>query len=1136
MDRSRLPPASGGAARRRTDRLGPALLIALFAISAASATAVGLHAPAAAGTVGAPHDSAAGSPILAQPEPQVPAPADAVHGDLVVTPANSPYEITPATNVGSIYYLGGNLTVESGATLVVRNVTIEIVQFVGATGDVLARTGHLFHFTDQGTIELDGAAITADTQILNAYPKVVLNISGGGVLTADHSVFAFPGTIQVYGTGSSFNASASSFTPDTNPLATFNATINRTIAGDTAFSPSLSVAGGARAILAGGEYLDMYRDNLTLNGAPDNPINSTAAPVTISSGGGDSWTSWTTARDSENLTRDLLYPTVAAGSLVITYFTNTTQSAAANSFNYGGAVSLGSIAFDSSDLVVTVPLPAAAIQAINAGGLPAFYEATGAFGGSSSTVSVALGATNQPAGVEIDSIAIELAAPIDYNLTVAGTGSTLTLADLPIDLTWNLTAGSPFPPKTYPPQPWGSSKLLVTGGATAYLANVSTFQPYTDLYWDTSCVLPDAASHVYFYRWAEVPVTAAADVPILGAHLVGFYAYDATQPANATVTSLNDLATADPELWSYAATAHASAYATTGSDGLGYLLLASGELDGTNLPDGVFLGNYHIGVTLAGGGSGSSQWGYLTTEAYPYAFVQALPDATPAFSFPTYAPFLAIGAVTVFVDNASVSAVAIGQNLTIHARITDAGSGPVTDAQVSWSYLASGPSANGTPLGAPVAFGSIPSGGGFNVTFSWVVNESVTGDLGFFNGSFALVAAWNTQGGSNSGSTTDDFTVPIAPSQIALSITPPDEPLEIGPTYDISGSVEYNGTGQATINITAISSTGVRYALGSAEVGATLATTGPFDIGIALQPGMPSGQYSLEANASYNGRSAVVTDANAFSIAGAAAPAPSFLDQTFLGLKVLYWIFLAIAIVAAVIVLLFLLRQTARGKLVECGECGQLIPEAATVCPKCGAEFENDLVRCSRCGSTIPANSAACPECSAQLIGRPEEAARDPERQAYNDFVERFRAEAKKELGENYGEGAFWDWWKRQPTYLPYSQWRLQQQQGSRAGMAAPPTAVAATDADAAPAGRTPPKRPGGGSGAASGGGPPPGTARPTARSPPPAAAAPAATTTPAAAAPSSGPGTAEMKPCPNCGKEIPPDYLVCPFCGAVTQ
>src|SRR4029077_21045035 len=92
--------------------------------------------------------------------------------------------------------------------------------------------------------------------------------------------------------------------------------------------------------------------------------------------------------------------------------------------------------------------------------------------------------------------------------------------------------------------------------------------------------------------------------------------------------------------------------------------------------------------------------------------------------------------------------------------------------------------------------------------------------------------------------------------------------------------------------------------------------------------------------------------------------------------------------------------------------------------------------RCSRCGSTIPSNSAVCPECSAQLLGADTA---DPERQGYQDFVEKFRTEAKKELGDNYGEGAFWDWWKRQPSYVSFNQWKLQQAQGSRAGMTAPP-------------------------------------------------------------------------------------------------
>jgi len=52
---------------------------------------------------------------------------------------------------------------------------------------------------------------------------------------------------------------------------------------------------------------------------------------------------------------------------------------------------------------------------------------------------------------------------------------------------------------------------------------------------------------------------------------------------------------------------------------------------------------------------------------------------------------------------------------------------------------------------------------------------------------------------------------------------------------------------------------------------------------------------------------------------------------------------------------------------------------------------------------------------------------------------------------------------------------------------------------------------------------------------PPPAPktppAPPTATTVPPPAA-----GGAGLKACPSCGKEIPAEYLVCPFCNAVTQ
>ena len=209
----------------------------------------------------------------------------------------------------------------------------------------------------------------------------------------------------------------------------------------------------------------------------------------------------------------------------------------------------------------------------------------------------------------------------------------------------------------------------------------------------------------------------------------------------------------------------------------------------------------------------------------------------------------------------------------------------------------------------------------------------------------------------------------------------------------------------------------------------------------------------------------------------------------------------------AIVLFLFAVRRQAAGKLVECGECGNLIPEDATTCPKCGAEFESDLIRCSRCASTIPADSKFCPECAAQLLGTPGEAESDPESRCTPTSLRSTGAEAKRELGDNYSEGAFWDWWKRQPTYTPFSQWSLQQGQGTpRAGMTAPPVGTETTEE--ADAGRMPPKM---GGGAAT---------TPTA---PPSSSAPSPPQTTATVPPPAA-GGAGLKACPSCGKEIPFD------------
>jgi DNA-directed RNA polymerase subunit RPC12/RpoP len=58
----------------------------------------------------------------------------------------------------------------------------------------------------------------------------------------------------------------------------------------------------------------------------------------------------------------------------------------------------------------------------------------------------------------------------------------------------------------------------------------------------------------------------------------------------------------------------------------------------------------------------------------------------------------------------------------------------------------------------------------------------------------------------------------------------------------------------------------------------------------------------------------------------------------------------------------------------KCPECGASVPEAASRCPGCGAEFEIEeieLMECPRCGNRAPADAEECPICDLVFRDRP---------------------------------------------------------------------------------------------------------------------------------------------------------------------
>jgi RNA polymerase subunit RPABC4/transcription elongation factor Spt4 len=150
------------------------------------------------------------------------------------------------------------------------------------------------------------------------------------------------------------------------------------------------------------------------------------------------------------------------------------------------------------------------------------------------------------------------------------------------------------------------------------------------------------------------------------------------------------------------------------------------------------------------------------------------------------------------------------------------------------------------------------------------------------------------------------------------------------------------------------------------------------------------------------------------------------------GFPLLYLFVIIAGVIAAFGGFSFYLYRYGLSRVVECGNCGAFIPETSKKCPYCGVEFEAGTAKCSNCNSWIPANSKQCPICGVKFAdegeGEQEDEYTAKMRKEYSEFVEKFKAQAKAEMGKKYSEKAFLTWWKRQPTYLSFEDWLSRQQ------------------------------------------------------------------------------------------------------------
>ncbi len=226
------------------------------------------------------------------------------HGDLVVSSGQTfVIQPTPGTHM---YYQGGNITVDQGGTLIVRNVTLSFVQFISNTGTAMQRLSHIDRFVDMGTVRFYNATLTTDVQILNAWAKLNVTVANG-TMSAWNSTFAFPGWLTVVGPTAQLTLNDSRVTG--NPAVVTLAEPS-TILGDTMYAPSITVTAGAQMNTFNSSLADTYADNPVFYGQPQPvplglPTNPALVPIGL---GINSFSNLYTPNDSANLTQDWLYP------------------------------------------------------------------------------------------------------------------------------------------------------------------------------------------------------------------------------------------------------------------------------------------------------------------------------------------------------------------------------------------------------------------------------------------------------------------------------------------------------------------------------------------------------------------------------------------------------------------------------------------------------------------------------------------------------------------------------------------------------------------------------------------------------------------------------------------------------------
>jgi subtilase family serine protease len=393
------------------------------------------------------------------------------------------------------------------------------------------------------------------------------------------------------------------------------------------------------------------------------------------------------------------------------------------------------------------------------------------------------------------------------------------------------------------------------------------------------------------------------------------------------------------------------------------------------------------------------------------------------------------GGIEVTTANVSVDEAVIGQTIRIRVNVTNEGWTPAMGVVVLFSFVDSD---NFTVNVGTEAFN-------FNPNQTRMIDLTyAVGALGVTIGNYTIKVTADSDVGINETNELNNFITrsfvvnapnPSIDTAISSYEVKPDTDIVI--SGEVTNSLTQSKLSGVQVIVAIINSEGVRM---SDNLTTTTSSQGTFSRTVHVPADLVKGTYMIKVIVIVPGGSPVVKNSPQFQVLP--------LSPDDLGISLWIWILIIVLVLVSILIGSWLIYR-GLGRMVECGECGSLIPEASKRCPKCGVEFESGTAKCSQCGAWIPAASKECPECGAKFATEPmveeENEYIKKMRGEYDEFVSPYREQAKGALGKKYSEAKFAEWWKKQPSYVTFERWLSQEEEKRKVAGTAFPCPVCGT-------------------------------------------------------------------------------------------